>query len=506
MLKKGVEYPVDGFFAKQEAQGLALSFDEALIIPGYTEVLPAHVDVAGRFSRNVMLHKPIVSSPMDTVTEHKMAIAMALNGGLGIIHRGLTPAEQATQVAKVKFYLNGLIKKPITVSPEDTMESILSRAEDKEFKFRSFPVVDGDGKLIGLISGNDFDFCLDLKQTVRKVMSRSLIKAPEGTSIEEVFEMMQKHKKKTIPLVDAEGGLTGMYVHSDVRRIITGGSPSYNLDANDNLVVGAAIGVYDDAYARAELLVKKGVDVMVIDTSHGASLSVIETIKELKKLYPGVDIVAGNISNAKAAIMLAEAGADGVRVGIGPGSICTTRVVTGVGEPQLTAVYNCAKALRGTDVPACADGGIKTSGHIALALAVGASSVMLGSMLAGTEETPGDVLHVEGRKVKVYRGMGSIGAMQDSRAARDRYMQGDQKIDKLVPEGVEGVVPVKDSVAGVLFQCEGGLRSSMAHLGARNLAEFQESVDLNRITTAGLRESHPHSIMITKRAPNYTEL
>ncbi|NTW22393.1 IMP dehydrogenase [Candidatus Falkowbacteria bacterium] len=502
-----MKMPKDRFFRRMEAQGLALSYGDVRMRTGYSEVLPSDVLVNSLFSRNVPLNCPIISSPMDTVTERKMAIQMAKLGGLGIIHKGLNPKDQAAEVASVKFYLNGLIKKPICFQEEATIGEIERIMEEKGYKerFQSFPILDSDGKLVGLLTHNDFEFCLNPELTARQVMSHELIKAQQGIGLEEVFRMMVGNKKKVIPVVDGEGQIAGMYVYKDVKRIMTGGDPIYNLDPNGNLRVGAAIGVGEEALQRAELLYNKGVDVVVIDTAHGDTLGAVTTLKELKRLYPGLDVVVGNISEGESARRLAEAGADGLRIGQGPGSICTTRVVAGIGCPQVTAVYNCAKAVRGIHVPVCADGGIEDTGDITIAMAAGAHSVMLGSMLAGTDQAPGDIIQVSGMPMKRYRGMGSLGAMQSSMESRKRYGQGMSLKDKLVPEGVEGVVPYKGDVEKVIVQCLGGLRAGMGYCGARNVEELQEKADFHRISGSGLKESHPHGIIITEEAPNYKQ-
>jgi len=494
---------IDNFFAKMEVMGLAVSFEDVLLRTGFSELMPDKVDLRSHFSRNVGVNIPIISAPMDKVTEFLTAIAMAINGGLGIIHRGLTPQEQASQVARVKFYLNGLIKKPICVYVDETIKEILHRIEEKGYSFHSFPVLSREGKLVGILTGNDFSFCSDLTAPAERIMSKDLIVGSENIGIEKAFKLMQTKKKKVLPIANKDGSIVGMYVHSDLKRILSGGSPLYNVDANGNLRVGAAVGTGNEALERVEKLVGKNVDVIVIDTSHGDSASVYETLKLIKKAYPDLDVVVGNISEGESAKRLVAAGADGLRVGQGPGSICTTRVVAGTGCPQLTAVYNCAAATRGSGVPLCADGGIKYSGHITKALAAGAKTVMLGNGLAGAEEAPGEVVYYKGAPVKVYRGMGSLSAMQDSQAARDRYYQGDKSIDKLVPEGIEGFVPLKGSISQILFQFIGGLRSGMGSVGAKNIQELHEKANFHRITSSGNNESHPHSMLSIAEAPNY---
>jgi len=501
-----VEYKKDKFFEKMDRIGLALSYGDVRLRTGQSNVTPGEVDLKTRFSRNVPLNCPIVSSPMDTVTEHKMAIEMAKLGGLGIIHRALSPKEQALEVARVKFYLNGLIKKPICVKAEEKVENILRMIEEKGFLFRSFPVLDSNGRVVGILTNNDFEFCADLQATAGEIMSKDLITVNEYPPLESVFEIMRKNKKKVLPVVDRDGFPTGMFIYSDIKRIVTGSSTAYNVDANGNLRVGAAIGVGEAELERVELCLKKGVDVVVIDTAHGDSqgvYSTLEMLKEIKKIYPNLDLVVGNISEAESAKRLADAGVDGIKVGQGPGSICTTRIVAGVGCPQVTAVYDCAKAVRGTGIPICADGGIEYSGDIPIAIGAGAETVMLGNMLSGTLESPGEVIMRRGFPVKKYRGMGSLGAMEKSKASRERYGQVADAKDKLVPEGVEGVVPFKGPVEPIVFQLLGGLRSGMGYVGAATIVELKEKADFRRISRAGLSESHPHGITITEDVPNY---
>ncbi len=495
----------DKFFEKIENLGLALSYGDVRLRTAYAEVGPNEVKLQSRFSRNVPLNAPLVSSPMDMVTEHKMAIAMALAGGLGIIHRALSPKDQAKEVSRVKFYLNGLIEKPICLQSGETVKSVLKMIEEKGYSFHSFPVLDGRGKLAGLVSGSDLEFCADSRLKVAQVMTKAknLVTAKNGVTLKQAYATMQKTKKKILPLLDKQNKLTGMYVYSDVKRIATGGSPEYNLDDNGNLRVGAAVGVGKEAMERAEQLGERGVDVLVIDTAHGDSRAVLETLKELKHKYPKIDVVAGNVSEAESAERLAKAGADGIKVGQGPGSICTTRVVAGIGCPQVTAVYNCSRALRGSGVAVCADGGIEYSGDITVALAAGADSVMLGKMLSGTDEAPGEVFIRNGMPFKQYRGMGSLGAMQASAAARERYAQAQTGKDKLVPEGIEAIVPYKGEAGKIIFQALGGLRSGLGYTGAANIKELQAKADFYYISAAGLSESHPHGVTMEKEAPNY---
>jgi len=505
MTNKNQTFKKDKFFEKIENLGLALSYGDVRLKTFYSQVAPNDVKLKSKFSRNVPLNAPLVSSPMDMVTEHKMAIAMAKAGGLGIIHRSLSPKDQAKEISRVKFYLNGLIEKPICLESQQTVKSVLKLIEEKGYAFHSFPVLDARGKLAGLISDSDIEFCADTRLKIAQIMTKfkNLTIARSGISLKQAFSMMQKTKKKILPLIDKQNKLTGMYVYSDVKRIITGGLPAYNLDEHGNLRVGAAVGVGQDAFIRAEQLSERGVDVLVIDTAHGDSKLVLDTLKQLKQKYSKIDIVAGNVSEAESAVRLAKAGADGIKVGQGPGSICTTRVVAGIGCPQVTAVYNCSRALRGSGVPVCADGGVEYSGDITVAIAAGAGSVMLGKMLSGTDETPGEVFMRNGMPVKQYRGMGSLGAMQASVASRERYAQTESGKDKLVPEGVEAVVPYKGEAAKIIFQALGGLRSGMGYTGASDINELHEKADFYYISAAGLSESHPHGITMEKEAPNY---
>ncbi|MFA6193725.1 MAG: IMP dehydrogenase [Parcubacteria group bacterium] len=493
----------DAFFKKMSVLGLALSYGDVRLRTGYSKVAPVDVELRTKFSRNITLNCPIVSSPMDTVTEWEMAIEMAKRGGLGILHRALLPIEQARQVARVKYYLNGLIKKPIQFRETDTMESIVRTIEEKGYQFQTFPVINAFGKIAGLLTSNDFEFCSNMLATASEVMSKDLLSIPDYLPLEKVFEIMRKNKKKVLPVVDPDGQLKGMYVFSDIKRAVTGSSANFNLDANGNLLVGAAVGVGEEDFERAELCVQKGVDVIVIDTAHGDSEPVYRMLKTLKKQFPDLDVVVGNVSEGKSAKRLVKAGADGVKVGQGPGSICTTRVIAGIGHPQVSAVHECEAAIRGSDVPICADGGMKYSGDITIAIGAGASSVMLGNLLAGTKESPGDVIIRDGMPMKSYRGMGSLSAMEQSESSRERYRQPECSRGKLVPEGVEGEVPFKGEVAEILYQLLGGLRAGMGYVGAANIKELQGKADFIRISGEGLKESHPHGVYMTKDPPNY---
>ncbi len=491
----------DKFFEKMEALGLALTYDDVRLKSGYSETEPAAVKIESRFSKRITLKVPIVSSAMDTVTEAPMAIAMAKIGGLGIIHRGLDPETQAKAVRKVKLHLNGLVASPIAVRPDDSVQSVLEMREEQNYNFHSFPVTDESGKLLGIVTQNDFEMCADKSSKVSEIMTAvaKMITAPAGTSLEDAYQKLTDSKKKILPLVDDSGKLAGMYVYSDLLRLISGSTTTYNIDSNGHLRVGAAVGTGEDALSRAELLSEAGVDVIVIDTAHGDSKNVFEALKALKQKFPNIDIVVGNVSEGASAKRLADAGADGIKVGQGPGSICTTRIIAGIGCPQVSAVYNCVKALQGMDVPICADGGIKHSGDIPIAIGAGADSVMLGRSLAGTTETPGSIKDTAQGRFKVYRGMGSLGAMRASKASRERYRQADASKDKLVPEGVESVVPYQGDVASVLFKQIGGLRAGMGYVGADTIKSLQEKADFHRISNAGLAESHPHDVAITDK-------
>jgi IMP dehydrogenase len=487
--------------AAQNSEGL--TYDDVRLKTGYSTIMPDNVFLISKFSRNVALNIPIVSAAMDTVTEFKLATELAKLGGLGIIHRSLSPDEQAAHVAKTKHHLNGKVERPIVVRESDTIRDILAIKERKEYKFSSFPVVSSTGRLLGILTGNDFEFCTDKSLPASQVMTPHPLTASPETSMQKAFELMIAQKKKVLPLVDHEGKVQGMYVFKDVKRILYGEAKQFNVDAKGQLRVGAAIGTGNDAFQRVEKLVEENVDVVVIDTAHADSLPVYETLKKLKQLYPQLDVVVGNVSNAESARRLAEAGADGIKVGQGPGSICTTRIIAGIGSPQVSAIYQCAKIAATFNIPICADGGLKYSGDIPIAIAAGAHSVMMGSMLAGVDESPGEIVFVKGRQWKNYRGMGSLGAMSESASARERYLQGESGKDKLVPEGVEGLVPYKGKLASVIYQYIGGLRRGMGYVGAKDIEELREKGDFVKITSAGIKESHPHDLLITKEAPNY---
>lgn len=486
---------------KASEDEIDLTFDDVRLIPRYSDTLPKNVDIRSRFSRNVPLGIPIASAAMDKVTEHKLAIALSMEGGIGIIHKGLTPKKQAWEVAKVKRKLNDYIEDPICIHEDEVVKAVKNRIQRRGYEFRRFPVLNGKNKLVGIVTGNDFDLCCDDKKRIKEIMTKDLLMIDHRCSTEEAYKHMVQNKKKSLPVADVNGNVLGLFVFTDVERVINGSG--YNVDKKGRLIVGAAIGVYNDAYRRLEKLVEEDVDVVVIDTSHGDSKGVHETLRKVKKLYPNLDVVAGNVCTADAAKSLVDLGADGVKVGVGPGSTCTTRIVTGAGRPQATSIYDCAKAIYGSGVSIIADGGLSKSGDLAIAIASGAECLMLGSMLAGTDESPGDLIFVKGETWKDYRGMGSIGAMKSSASARQRYNQ-ENDLNNLVPQGVEGRVPYKGPLKVIIHQYIGGLRAGMGLVGAKNIQDLIEKGQFKRETNAGLRESHPHDINITREAPNYS--
>ena len=479
-----------------------LTFDDISLITQYADFLPADTSVKTRFTRNVTLNIPFVSAAMDTVTESSMAIAMARLGGIGVIHKNLSIERQSEEVRKVKSFLNGKIKNPVTFNPEQTIPDIMRIKREQGYSFSGFPIVDHEGHVLGLIAGRDIKFIADTSKKVGDVMTKEIITAPDTISIFDAYKIMVEHKVGKLPVVNAAGVLTGLYSFQDIKSLIEHENPDYNRDSKHQLRCAAGIGPYDDE--RIEALLRAGVDVLVLDTAHGHSKGVIETAKYIKKSYGDrVDLVAGNIATAEAAKALADAGVDAIKVGIGPGSICTTRVVAGVGIPQVTAVYEVSRAIP-EDIPVIADGGIKQSGDVAKAIAFGASSVMMGSALAGTTESTGEVTLHQGRRYVIYRGMGSLEAMKTGKASRERYGQCDVDDDKkLVPQGIEGLVPFRGPVADVIFQFVGGLRYALGYCGARTIKELQETAKAIRVSPAGLREAHPHDVTMLKDAPNY---
>ena len=482
--------------------GNALTFDDVLLVPAFSQVLPKDVNLSTQFTRNIRLNLPLVSAAMDTVTEARLAIAIAQEGGIGIVHKNLTAQEQAAQVAKVKRYESGVLRDPVVITPEHTVLQVMQLSD--ELGISGFPVIDG-GKVLGIVTGRDLRFETRYDVKVREIMTprERLITVNEGASAAEAKALLNKHKLERLLIIDDADRLKGLITVKDITKQTT--FPNAARDAEGRLRVGAAVGVGEGTVERVEALVKAGVDALVVDTAHGHSKGVIERVRWVKQNYPHVDVIGGNIATGAAAKALAEAGADGVKVGIGPGSICTTRIVAGVGVPQITAIDNVATALAGTGVPLIADGGVRYSGDIAKAIAAGASSVMMGGMFAGTEEAPGEIVLFQGRSYKSYRGMGSIGAMQQGSA--DRYFQesstGNPNADKLVPEGIEGRVPYKGSVVSILFQMAGGLRASMGYCGCATIEDMRSTAEFVQITAAGIRESHVHDVQITKEAPNY---
>ena len=477
---------------------LSLTFDDVLLVPGYSDVLPADVDLRTELHPRLRLNIPVLSAAMDTVTEADMAIALARQGGLGVIHRNMTVEEQAAEVDKVKRSEAGMIVNPVTLGPDATLaeaEAIMSR-----YRISGVPITLEDGTLIGILTNRDIRFARDFSRPVREFMTAEhLITAPEGTTLEEAREILHRYRIEKLPLVDEHGRLRGLITYKDILKQET--YPNAAKDDQGRLLVAAAVGVGDAALERAEALIQAGVDALVIDTAHGHTRRVLDTVRALKHHWPHIPVLAGNVVTGEGVIALARAGADAVKVGVGAGSICTTRVVAGVGMPQISAIWESARAAREIGVPIIADGGIKYSGDITKALAAGAHAVMLGSLLAGLEEAPGELIIYEGRHFKSYRGMGSLGAMKGR--ARDRYGSGQGSGDKLVPEGIEGMVPYKGRLADYMFQLMGGLRSGMGYVGAANLKELHEKARFTRITNAGLIESHPHDVIITKEAPNY---
>ena len=485
---------------------LGLTFDDVLLQPAASDVLPSEADTTSRLSRSITLRMPLLSSAMDTVTESRMAIAMARQGGVGVLHRNLPADEQAAQVDVVKRSEAGMVTAPVTCAPDDTIATaneLMGR-----YRISGVPVTTPDGTLCGIVTNRDIRFVTDHSLLVRDVMTpMPLVTAPVGTGGDAAMALLAKHKIEKLPLVDDDGKLRGLITVKDFAKSVE--YPFATKDSRGRLVAGAAIGVGEESFKRAELLLEAGVDFLVVDTAHGHSQAVIDMVRRLKE-HCSVDVIAGNIATAEAAHALCEAGADAVKVGIGPGSICTTRVVAGVGVPQITAIYDVATVARPAGVPVIADGGMQYSGDIAKAIAAGADTVMLGSLLAGVEESPGELLFINGKQFKSYRGMGSLGAMQSRGLAKsyskDRYFQHDVLTDeKLVPEGIEGRVPYRGPLASVAHQLVGGLRAAMGYCGARTISDLQENARLVRITSAGLRESHPHDIQMTVEAPNYSE-
>ncbi len=476
-----------------------LTFDDVLLIPAYSEVLPRSVNLTTKFSRNITLNVPLVSAAMDTVTEAQLAIAIAREGGIGVIHKNMSIAEQARQVHAVKRAENGMIYDPVTIKKGSTVKDALNMMA--EYHIGGIPVVDDNNMLLGIVTNRDLRFEHDMNRLIDDVMtSENLVTTNQSTDLEEAAQILQEHKIEKLPVVDADGHLIGLVTYKDITKAKD--KPFACKDSRGRLRVAAGVGVTGDSMERVDALVEAGVDAIVIDTAHGHSRGVIGVLRAVKEKYPQIDVVVGNIATGEAAKYLVENGADGVKVGIGPGSICTTRVIAGVGVPQLSAVYDVAKALEGTGVPLIADGGIRYSGDIVKALAAGAYSVMLGGMLSGVEESPGNTIIYNGRKYKSYRGMGSLEAME--KGSKDRYFQaGEADTKKLVPEGIAARVPYKGSLYEVVYQMLGGLRAGMGYCGAENIEKLH-TAKFTRITNAGVAESHPHDVAITSEAPNYS--
>lgn len=476
---------------------LGLTFDDVLLVPQASEVTPNMIDLKTRLTKDIQLNIPFVSSAMDTVTESQMAIAIAREGGIGIIHKNMTIAEQAAEVDTVKRSENGVIVNPFSLTKDHTIQE----ADDLMGRYRisGVPIVDENNVLVGIITNRDLRFETDFSKTIECAMtSENLITAPEGTTLEQAQAILSKHKIEKLPIVDEENHLKGLITVKDIEKAIR--YPNSARDKNGRLLAGAAVGVTDDCLERVQTLVDAGVDVVALDSAHGHSKNIINKVKEIKAAFPELPVIAGNIATAEAAVALIEAGADCLKVGIGPGSICTTRIVSGIGVPQITAIYDVCEVAKKYDIPVIADGGIKYSGDCVKAIAAGADVVMIGSLFAGCDESPGEFEIYQGRRFKVYRGMGSLAAME--KGSKDRYFQTGSK--KLVPEGVEGRVPYKGPLSDTVFQLVGGLRSGMGYCGTPTVADLKENGKFIRITGAGLRESHPHDIYITKEAPNYS--
>jgi IMP dehydrogenase len=476
-----------------------LTFDDVLLIPSYSEVLPREVDISSMFTRNIRINTPIVSAAMDTVTEADLAIAIAQEGGIGVIHKNMTIEKQASQIKKVKRAENVMIYDPVTINLEATVAEALNLMN--EYRIGGILVVDNDGILKGIVTNRDLRFESNYSRKITQVMTTNLITTDHQTNLEAAARILQKHKIEKLPIIDDKGKLIGLITYKDITK--TKDRPNSCKDDKGRLRVAGAVGIAANTLERVEALVNANADAIVIDTAHGHTQSVLDILRDIKKSYPDIDVIAGNIGTADAAKKLADAGADGLKVGIGPGSICTTRVIAGVGIPQLSAVYDVAKALEGSGIPVIADGGIRYSGDIIKAIAAGADSIMAGSLFAGVEESPGDTIIYNGRKFKAYRGMGSIEAMQQG--SKDRYFQDvEDDIKKLVPEGIEARVPYKGNLSEVIYQMTGGLRAGMGYLGAPNITVLKKDAKFVRITNSGIIESHPHDVTITREAPNYS--
>ncbi len=489
---------VNAFMSANTHEGL--TFDDVSLLTRYADFLPCDTDLGARLTRGITIRIPFLSAAMDTVTEHRMAIAMAMLGGLGIIHKNLSIEHQSHEVELVKNHLNGLIQNPVTFRVSDTLRHVRETRTAKGYKFAGFPILDDHGKLAGILTAFDLKFTSNENALVRDAMEKDVITASADTTLHTAFEIMRRHKIGKLPLVQ-DGRLVGLYSYSDVRTLIENAAPQYNRDSKHRLRAGAAVGPGDKE--RIEALAAREVDVLVLDTAHGHSKGVIDTCRWIKQTFPTIEVITGNVVTAQAALALRDAGADAVKVGVGPGSICTTRVVAGVGIPQISAIYQCASALKG-ELPIIADGGIRYSGDVPKAIAAGADTIMMGSILAGTDESPGEKIIHQGRQYVIYRGMGSLSAMRTSSASRERYGQADADEKDLIPQGVEGMVPYNGTVEKVMTQFCGGLRIALGYCGCRNLSELQQHGSFIRVSLAGVREAHPHDIRITKDAPNYS--
>lgn len=488
---------IEEFMSRFPNEGL--TFDDVSLLTQYADFLPDDTNIGSRLTSRIAVNIPFVSAAMDTVSEHKMAVAMALHGGVGIIHKNLSVEEQEQQVQTVKHHLHGLIRDPIVFRTTDTVEFLLERKDSNGFSFSGFPIVDEKDNLAGILTSVDIKFMKDLRAKVSDVMTSKLVTAKESTSLEEAYDLMMANKIGKLPLVK-KGKLVGLYSLSDVKALVENVHPLYNRDSKYRLRVGAAVSAND--HARAEALAGAEVDVITVDSAHGHTKGILDMVKWLAKRFPDIDIVGGNVGTADGAVALRDAGAHAVKVGIGPGSICTTRVVCGVGIPQITAVYDCKKALEDS-IPVIADGGIRMSGDVPKAIVAGADTVMLGSVLAGTDEGPGEKIIHQGRQYVAYRGMGSLGAMKKGKGSRERYAQSKTKEEDLVPQGIEGIVPYSGTVKKVMTQFCGGLSSALGYCGCKSIPELQKKGKFIRLSLSGLQEGHPHDVKIMKEAPNY---
>ena len=479
---------------------LGLTFDDVTLVTQYADFLPENTSLVSRLTARINLNIPFVSAAMDTVTEAQMAISMAMLGGIGVIHKNLPADVQTQQVTAVKHHLNGLIRNPVFFHASDTIAYIQDYRRDHHLSFNGFPILDEQDQLVGIITSSDMRFTENANQRASEIMTTQVVTAPPGATLEDAYRLMMKNKFGKLPLVDKHGKLVGLYSFTDVKTLVENKQPLYNRDSHYRLRVAAAVSQSD--HARAEQLAAEDVDVIVVDSAHGHTKGILDMVKWVVKHYPDIDVIAGNVATGEGALALRDAGAHAVKVGIGPGSICTTRVVCGVGIPQITAVYEAAHALGGS-IPVIADGGIRHSGDVPKALVAGADTVMLGSVLAGTDESPGEKIIHEGRHYVIYRGMGSLAAMKEGTGSRQRYAQDNVADDNLVPQGIEGIVPLVGSVKKIMVQYCGGLRSSLGYCGARTIADLQRTGRMYRVTMAGVREAHPHDIKIIKEAPNY---